>query len=140
MNTLKTMLYTLVSGMLVAGIFLAPNPALADEVRDPYGLREVGTGVEDTLGDTELIPAITNIINIALGLLGIIAVVIILIGGFRWMTAAGREDQVDSAKKTIFAGIIGLAIILSSWALATFVIDSLAGAVNAPTDSSTDLP
>lgn len=132
MNTLKTMLYTLATGMFVAGLFLAPAVTFAQE-GDPYGLTQVGEGVENTLGDAELIPAITSIINIALGLLGIIAVVIILIGGFRWMTAAGREEQVDSAKKTIFAGIIGLAIILSSWALATFVIESLGNAVNAPT-------
>nr|NIS50742.1 hypothetical protein [Phycisphaerae bacterium] len=58
-------------------------------------------------------------------LLGIIAVVIILIGGFQWMTAGGNEENVDKAKKRIIQGVIGLAIILASWAIARFVLESL---------------
>ena len=58
-------------------------------------------------------------------LLGIVAVVIILIGGFKWMTAGGNEDQTGEAKGWIFSGVIGLAIILSAYALATYVINSL---------------
>lgn len=99
------------------------TPAVND-----FGLGNVQTGLGGSLGNGGLIQTIAQIINVALGLLGIVAVVIILIGGFRWMTAAGREDQIDGAKKTIFAGIIGLAIILSAWAIATFVITSLSSA------------
>ncbi len=66
-----------------------------------------------------------SIINIMLGFLGILAVIIILIGGFKWMTAAGNEDQVGEAKKIIVAGIIGLVIILASWGIASFVLNSL---------------
>ena len=63
-----------------------------------------------------------NVIQIMLGLLGIIAVVIILIGGFKWMTASGNEDKVTEAKKLLGAGIIGLLIVLAAWALAMFII------------------
>ena len=66
-----------------------------------------------------------SLINVAMGLLGIIAVVIILIGGFQWMTAGGNDDKVAEARKRIFAGIIGLAIILSAWAIAIFVFKQL---------------
>ncbi|MFW5888708.1 MAG: hypothetical protein ACOCVY_03255, partial [Patescibacteria group bacterium] len=62
------------------------------------------------------------------GFLGILAVVIILIGGFKWMTAAGNEDKVGEAKKIIVAGVIGLVIILASWGIATFVLEQLMGA------------
>jgi len=41
------------------------------------------------------------------------------------MTAAGNEDQVGEAKKIIVAGIIGLVIILASWGIASFVLNSL---------------
>ncbi|PLX26792.1 hypothetical protein C0583_05850 [Candidatus Parcubacteria bacterium] len=73
--------------------------------------------------DPRLIAA--NIINLILGFLGILSVCIILYAGFRWMTAAGNTDQVDSAKKTLSAGVIGLVIILASYALASFVLDAI---------------
>lgn len=69
------------------------------------------------------------IINLLLGFLGIIAVVIILVGGFKWMTAGGNEDGVAEAKKWIFSGIIGLVIILASYAIASFVLNQLVQAV-----------
>src|SRR3989338_3486450 len=80
---------------------------------------------EITLGRADIRVTIARIINVALGLLGIVAVVIILLGGFTWMTAAGNEEKVDKARKLIVAGIIGLAIILSAYAIARFVIESL---------------
>jgi len=62
--------------------------------------------------------------------LAIIAVIVILIGGFRWMTAAGNEDRVASAKKTIIAGAIGLIIILAAYAIVTFVITTTTNLLN----------
>lgn len=66
-----------------------------------------------------------GILNVVMGFLGLIAVVIILLGGFKWMTAAGAEDKIDEAKKLLSAGVIGLIIVLSSWAIATFVLNSV---------------
>ncbi len=82
------------------------------------------------LGDANLVDTIAQIIRIALGFLGIIAVVIILLGGFKWMTAGGNDDKVKSAKKLIFSGIIGLVIIISAYAIAAFVIDSILNATS----------
>ncbi len=80
---------------------------------------------EAGLGDADLVDTIAQIIRIALGFLGIIAVVIILLGGFKWMTAGGNDDKVKDAKKLIFSGIIGLVIVLTAYAIASFVIDSI---------------
>ena len=77
------------------------------------------------LGTRDLRETIASIINVGLSLLGIVAVVIILAGGFRWMTAGGNEENVEKAKKLIFAGVIGIAIILSAYAIARFVLSSL---------------
>lgn len=85
------------------------------------------------LGTSDVRDTVARIIRVAMGLLGIVAVVIILIGGFTWMTAGGNEEKVGEAKKWIFAGVIGLAIILSAYALANFVITNL---VNATTNQN----
>jgi hypothetical protein len=74
---------------------------------------------------TDLRSAIINVVQYILGFLGLIAVIIILYGGFLWMTAAGNEEKVGKAKQTITAGLIGLIIILSAWAIAAFVINAL---------------
>lgn len=100
--------------------FVAPAAMAQDDI---YGLQPVADNIQ--LGTQDLRVTIANIINVAMSLLGIVAVVIILIGGFKWMTAGGSEDKVSEARKLIFSGIIGLAIILSAWAITTFVISQL---------------
>lgn len=77
------------------------------------------------LGTTDPRTVVANVIQAALGFLGIVAVIIILLGGFKYMTAGGEEGKVDEAKKLIMSGIIGLVIILSAFGIATFVISSL---------------
>jgi len=81
-----------------------------------------------SLGQADLRVTIAKIINAALSLLGIVAVVVTLIGGFFWMTAGGNDEQIEKAKGWIFSGIIGLAIILSAFAIAQFVISKLGSA------------
>jgi amino acid transporter len=82
------------------------------------------------LGKQDVRTSIGQLINVALGFLGIIAVIIILYGGFKWMTAAGNDEKVAESKRLIIAGIIGLAIILSAYAITTFVINELVDATN----------
>ena len=55
---------------------------------------------------------IGNYVNGILGLLGVIFLVLIIWGGFKWMTAGGNEDQVMKAKTYIRNSAIGLSIIL----------------------------
>jgi hypothetical protein len=111
-------------------VLLAPASASAVNASENFGLRKLGAADQlgGTLGRQDLITTITKVIKIGLSLLGLIAVVIILAGGFKWMTAGGNEDKVGEAKKMIISGVIGLAIILSSFAIASFVIGSLSDA------------
>jgi len=62
-----------------------------------------------------------NAIKWSLGILGIVAVTIILIGGFTWMTSAGNEEKVSKAKKILTYSIIGLLIILFSFILVSVI-------------------
>lgn len=82
-------------------------------------------GGETGLSTTDPKIIIGNIIRTGLGVIGIILVCFIVYGGFVWMTAAGRPDQVDKAKKILINAVIGLVIILMSWSIATFVISAL---------------
>lgn len=113
--------------MALGGLLAVASPVLAVTQVTPEALG-LSYGAATGLGSTDVRTTIASIIRVAMGLLGIVAVVIILIGGFKWMTAGGNEEQVGEAKKWIFSGVIGLAIILSAYALASFVINQLVSA------------
>lgn len=77
------------------------------------------------LGQSDLQSTIGNLIRVGLSFLGVIAVCIILYGGFKWMTAGGNDEKVGEAKRLMISGLIGLAIIMSAYAIASFVISSV---------------
>lgn len=87
------------------------------------GLNAVGETIVLEANDPRVIAA--RIINIFLGLVGIILVSLILYAGFLWMTSGGDPEKIERAKAYIRNSIIGLVIVLSSWAIATFVINQL---------------
>ncbi|MFA5000051.1 MAG: pilin [Patescibacteria group bacterium] len=96
-----------------------------------FGLENVESGLNNSLASGDPREIVGRIIQVALSFLGVIAVVIILYGGFKWMTAAGNEDKTAEAKKLLGAGVIGLVIILASWALATFLLNTLSEQISA---------
>ena len=110
-----------VAAAMIFSLALVPV-ALAQTIEEDFGLT---FGESSGLGNQDLRQTIASIINVALSLLGIVALVIILYGGFKWMTAGGNEDSVGEARKIIIAGVIGLAIILSAYAIANFVLVQL---------------
>lgn len=122
--------------LMFLGVHDASAQALTPD--ELFGGETTGAEFASTagLGDADLVETIAQIIRIALGFLGVISVVIILLGGFRWMTAGGNDDKVKEAKKLIFSGIIGLVIVLSAYAIASFVINSIVDATSSSSSSS----
>jgi len=108
------------------GLLLMPFASKALDTT--LGLSNGNVGSATGLGTQDVRQTIGKIINVALSLLGVIVLVIIIYGGFLWMTAGGNDEKVGEAKKWIFGGIIGLVIILSAYAIATFVISNLVNA------------
>lgn len=96
-----------------------------DVSKSGYGLDFSNFGKTGIGQTSDLKGTIATLINVVLGFLGILAVVFIIIGGFKMMTAAGNEDQSASGKQAITNGIIGLVVIFAAWAIASFVIGQL---------------
>lgn len=116
-------------GMFALTLMLVALPALA---QDQFGVDIVGqsTGLSAG-GEGGLRAMIGNIIQVALGFLGVVALIVVLIGGFQYMTAGGNEEKAKKARGWIISGVIGLAIIISAYAITTFVIGSLVEATGA---------
>jgi hypothetical protein len=82
------------------------------------------------LGNTDPRDIVANVIKILMGFLGLIAVILILIAGFKWMTAQGNDKQVEEAKTLLFNAVAGLLLILAAYGIANFVIDQVMTATN----------
>jgi TRAP-type C4-dicarboxylate transport system permease small subunit len=114
----------LAAGLSVLGGLFSALPALGATLGDQINAN-LAYGTTTGLGTRDIREVIMLIINVILGFLSIVAIVIILWGGFKWMTAGGNEDQVGEAKKLIIAGVVGMAVIFTSYAVALFVVRSL---------------
>ncbi|NLZ74311.1 hypothetical protein GX917_00135 [Candidatus Falkowbacteria bacterium] len=95
-----------------------------------FGMGEVDSGLDGVLVSTDPRAIAGRIINILLGLLGIIAVLLIIYAGFKWLMSGGDEEKITGAKKILKNATIGLVIILSSWAIAIFILNKLGGATS----------
>lgn len=114
------MTITLAVLLIMFGVF-APGATHAQSTADPFGVEDaaaINVGQE-----RDLKFAIANVVNVALGLLGILAVIIILYAGFKWMTASGNEEQVTDARHMLVQAVIGLAIIMAAWTITNYVVD-----------------
>ena len=77
---------------------------------------------QDGASLTEIVQSILNWI---FGIIGIVAVVMIIIGGFNFMTSAGDPGKVKKGKDTILYGIIGLVVALLAFAIVNFVLNGI---------------
>ncbi|MFA5109655.1 MAG: pilin [Patescibacteria group bacterium] len=119
--------YKQLISLAIVSTLVLPVVALAQA---NFGLNEINNGLNNSLTSSDPRTVIGRVINIALSFLGVIAVGIILIGGFKWMTAAGNEEKTSEAKKLLGAGVIGLVIILASWGIATYLLSTFASQLN----------
>ncbi len=120
--------------LFVLSLLVLPTVAVKAAAGDLSANYASDTGINNVsqtinLSQNDPITTATRIINMLMMFLGIIAVVIILIGGFKWMTAMGSEDKIKKAQQLMSAGVVGLVIILAAWGIANFVVTKLATTV-----------
>ncbi len=99
------------------GVFaLGAMPAFADTLRNPLGDGVVNPDV-----------VIANVIKVFLGVVGVIALVYFIYGGFTMMISAGNAEKLKKGRDTLFWAIIGLAVIFGSYGLTEAVFQALSG-------------
>jgi len=98
--------------------FLLPQKAAfaqLDELRETANTAGLGE-------ETSIAKIVGRIISIVLSLMSIFLIIMIIIGGFMWMTSGGNAEQVTKAKDIMKNALIGLIIIIFAYALAEFII------------------
>lgn len=114
--------------LVCTGIFFA-QPILAAGPVDQNAFESFAANAGFATGPSITV-IIARLIRTVISFLGVMAVVIVLYGGFMYMTAGGNEDRIKKAKRTLTNGMIGLVIVLMSFTIAQFIVSKLVGATS----------
>ncbi len=109
MKTLKKNLYRLGGGATLA-LVSVQTAAAAQAVQVPNPIKGANLG-----------EVLSGIVTSLLIFAGAVAVLFLIIGGFRYVVSAGNPDQVEGAKKTILYAILGLIVIFVAYVLVTLL-------------------
>lgn len=113
--------------IMFTSIGLAPvaiNSGLAlAQIQDGIDATCPGGVCPDTNPEDSVNALVAQIINILSWAVGVISVIMIMVGGFKYVTSNGDNSKVTSGKNTIIYALIGLAIVALSQIIVQFVLD-----------------
>lgn len=116
---MKKLKLTFISLAALLGVAtLVPSYAMAapaDQVQQ--GVNRIGGR-----GNNNLESSVRNIVNVLLFLLGMVAVIMIVIGGIRYVISGGDSAQTKAAKDTILYSVVGLVVAILAYAIVNFVV------------------
>ena len=81
------------------------------------------SGGSSTKGSDGLKGSLKNIVDILLFILGAIAVIMVVVGGLRYVLSGGDSNQITAAKNTILYAIVGVVVAILAYAIVHWVID-----------------
>ena len=118
----------LLSAAVIAGAVFGTTLGVATPVFAATTTDKVTEGIDNVGGKdntTTLDQFIAMIINILLFVIGAVAVIMIIIGGIRYVTSNGDQAHVKAAKDTIMYSIVGLVVAILAFAIVQFVVDKI---------------
>ncbi len=107
---------------LILGLSITTLSAHADLLENAG--REITGGATKSPGTI-----VGEIIQIALGFLGIVFVILTIYAGFLYMTSQGDPEKAKKARALLINAIIGVGIVISAWAITYFVLTSLTSSI-----------
>lgn len=139
--TQKLKSLALVLGMLLLGFVpvLATVPAAAEDI---YGnlcqgvqlntttVNGSGTTTCDGTGTLNLQSLLATIINYISIFVGVIAVIMIIVGGLQYITSGGDSGKVGKAKTTIIYALVGLVVVALAQFIVRFVLNQVGGVIS----------
>jgi len=96
-----------------------------DNTAQKAGLNDAGYLGQDADSESKVLGLIADIINVILGMVGIVFFIQIFWAGTRWMTAGGNEEVIKESKNSIKAALIGIVIALSAFLITNFVMNQI---------------
>jgi len=124
-QSVHTKAFLLLSFVLGFLVFSTPTLVFAKRTIDDAGGFLNKTVQPTGISTQDVSTRSGSIIQGALRLVGIAFLILMVYGGFIWMTARGEESQIDKAKETIVAAVIGMMIVVGAYALTNFITNRL---------------
>lgn len=118
----KLILPLIIVGLLFGATVMSSFDASAMTLREGAEAAKCTDCPENLFGDTGIFKTITNTV---LYIVGVIAVIMLIIGGIKYVISGGDAKKVTDAKNTVLYAIIGLIIAFLAFAIVNFVITSL---------------
>lgn len=112
----------LVSVVAVSALaFVGPQAVSAQTNQDVCnGVKAAGGNCTDSGQVNKLIKTVIEILSM---IVGIVAVIMIIVAGFKYITASGDAGSIASAKTTLIYAIVGLVVAALAQVIASFVLD-----------------
>lgn len=105
--------------------------------KNPGATNIAACNIDPSHKDDDLISDVNKIINVVIGVLGVVAVAVVIYGGFLFLTAQGDPGKIKKGKDSITWGVIGLIIALLSWSIINFVLTTTMSARTAQNSTTT---
>lgn len=124
LSLVAVMAFAAAPALVVTSAYAQPN--VTDSLCSGANLTINGStdcAAEEGVATDKVNSIITNVINIFSAVVGIAAVLMIIYGGFRYITSGGDSGKVSSAKNTIIYAVIGLVIVALAQFIVKFVLD-----------------
>lgn len=133
---LKLVLPVLVLGVIAGFALTGATDAAALTLQEGAEAARCDGCPADLFGDTGVFKQVTNTI---LYIVGIVAVIMLIIGGIKYVISGGDSKKVTDAKNTVLYAIIGLVIAFLAFAIVNFVISALPNSSDENKDENTAL-
>ena len=124
MKLLKQLIVGITLAVFAVGAFVMPVSAVNYSVQGGANTARGADQPSDLFGNNGIFQQITNMLLFAIGVL---SVIMLIVGGLRYVISGGNKDAVNSAKNTILYAIVGLIVALLAFAVVNFVIGIFTG-------------
>ena len=113
--------------LLISFLIIIPNICLGSNLGDSKSvLDKVAAPSAAGYSTTATYDGVLGmILKTIFSLLGVFFLILMIYGGFLWMTDRGSSQQVEKAQKLITAAVIGMIIVLASYAISYFVLNAI---------------
>ncbi len=115
--------FVILLAIILFNVYITPCLALKIQNAGDYintSAQEAGLETNLTFADIAV-----RIVQAVLGIVGIVFFLLIIYGGYTWMTAEGNDEKVGKAKKIITSAVIGLAIVTAAYSISYFIASLL---------------
>lgn len=115
-----------------------PNFCFAKYTADDAGSFLAQTNAKVGAAQMNYTDFISKIVQAGLGIVGLVFFILIFYGGYLWLAARGKDEDIKKAQSTIIAAIIGLMIVVGSYVLTNFVFGRLVKGETSKTPVASD--